>query len=157
METSVGADNPIILTHSQMDTGGVLSDMSNIFPVAIDGLMTNFCNLTNACLSYVTCFPITTLVCYLSFYILLSTYILPLNKMFSHIAADMVRDNKCITPKTACRYHKAKHKHLYQVEVRGNYKKYRLPKKQPRYGALKKTKKLSRYGWSSEYLWDPLI
>ena len=128
MKTSVGADNPIISTHLRRDTGGVLSDMSDILPVAIYELMTNFCNLTNAFLSYVTCFPITTLVCYLTFYILISTYIMPLNKMFSHIAADMVRDNKRLTPKTAYRYHKAKHKHLYQVERRGNYNKYRLPR-----------------------------
>ena len=67
MKTSVVADDPIITTHPQRDTGGVLSDMNNIFPVAIDGIMQNFCNLTNTFLSYVTYIPITTLVFYLTF------------------------------------------------------------------------------------------
>ena len=100
--------------------------MSNIFPVAIDGIMLIFCNLTNAFLSYVTCFPITTLVYYLTFYFLLSSYILPLNKMFTTIAEDVASNNIRLTPNTTYRFHKAKHKHLYQEERRGRYPMHRL-------------------------------
>ena len=34
---------------------------------------------------------------------------------------------------------------------------HRLPRRQPGYGASKKTKKSLIHGWDSENLWDPLI